>query len=168
MSIPLSRFHTPDSVAAWHAIGDAVMGGVSAGQMTYDPRGHAVFSGEVSLANHGGFASVRSPLPSSGCTHASAYLLTVRGDGKRYKFCVRTGSGSEFDGVDYQQPFAPPDGEWATVRLSTADFVPTRRGRFVDNAAALEPARTRQVGFVIADRQAGAFRLEIRAIDMLA
>lgn len=79
MSIPLSRFGTSDSVADWHTFGGVVMGGLSTRKMTYDPHGHAVFSGEVSLANDGGFASVRSPLASRGSSRASAYLLTVRG-----------------------------------------------------------------------------------------
>lgn len=166
MNISVSRFDTPDSVAHWYAIGDAVMGGVSASQMAYDPDGYAVFSGAVSLANNGGFASVRSPVKISASEGASAYLLTVRGDGKRYKFSVRT--GSDFDGIGYQAEFEAPSGDWTRVRLALADFVPTWRGRVLAQAPLLASARVRQVGLVIADRQAGAFRLALRAIELAA
>lgn len=166
MNIALARFDGPHSVADWQAIGDAVMGGVSAGQMAYDPNGYAVFSGEVSLANNGGFASVRSAVETSASDSASAYLLTVRGDGKRYKFSVRT--SADFDGVGYQAGFAPPAGEWTPVRLAIADFVPTWRGRIVTHAPLLAPSCVQQIGLLIADRQAGAFRLHIRAIELVA
>ena len=82
MKIPLFCFDAPESVAGWRAIDDAVMGGVSSSAISYVPKGGAVFSGAVSLANNGGFASVRSPsfaLRGAG----GAFLLTVRGDGKR-------------------------------------------------------------------------------------
>lgn len=164
MNIPLARLDTPDSPGHWYAIGDTVMGGRSSGRMSYVPEAHCVFSGDVSLADGGGFASVRSPVAAAAGRSGETFLLTVRGDGKRYKFSVRT--QGDFDGVSYQAPFEPPAGEWTLVRLAAADFVPTWRGRIVDNAAVLTPSQVRQIGLLIADRQAGAFRLEIRAIEL--
>ena len=161
MTLSVFRFDAPESVAGWRAIDDAVMGGVSSSAISYVSKGGAVFSGSVSLANNGGFASVRSPsfvLPGSG----GAFLLTVRSDGKRYKFTVRTDAA--FDGVSYQAAFQPPPGERVVVRLAAADFLPKWRGRIVDNAPQLDPARAQQLGLLIADRQAGAFRLEVAAI----
>ena len=54
---PIS-FDAPGTVTDWLAINDAVMGGLSTGRFSYDPVGHAVFEGEVSLERNGGFASV--------------------------------------------------------------------------------------------------------------
>ena len=163
MTISLFRFDTPKSVAGWRAIDDAVMGGVSSSEISYVPECRAVFSGAVSLANNGGFASVRSPsfaVRGGG----GAFLLTVRGDGKRYKFSVRTDAA--FDGVSYQAAFQPPPGEWVVVRLAATDFLPKWRGRIVNNAPQFDPARAQQLGLLIADRQAGAFRLEVAAIEL--
>lgn len=163
MTLSVFRFDAPESVAGWRAIDDAVMGGVSSSAISYVPEGGAVFSGSVSLANNGGFASVRSPsfvLPGSG----GAFLLTVRSDGKRYKFTVRTDAA--LDGVSYQAAFQPLPGERVVVRLAAADFLPKWRGRIVDNAPQLDPARAQQLGLLIADRQAGAFRLEVAAIEL--
>ena len=58
--------------------------------------GIAVFRGEVSLENNGGFASVRSaPVRENltDLTGLTAFVLRVRGDGRRYKFSVRAGAG---------------------------------------------------------------------------
>jgi NADH dehydrogenase [ubiquinone] 1 alpha subcomplex assembly factor 1 len=163
MTRQLFRFDTAASTGSWQAIDDVVMGGVSASRFAWSAEGWAVFSGVVSLANNGGFASVRAPVaaPAGGGT---AFLLTVRSDGQRYKFSVRTDQG--FDGVAYQAVFQPPAAEWVTLSLAVADFVPSWRGRIVANAPPLDPARLQQLGLLIADRQEGSFRLEVRAIEL--
>jgi hypothetical protein len=141
------------------------MGGVSASRIAFAAEGHAVFSGEVSLANNGGFASVRSPVVAFGNVGGSAFLLTVRGDGKRYKFSIRT--GAEFDGISYQAALQPPTGEWTVIRLTAADFIATWRGRVVDSLPPLDLACAEQVGLLIADRQVGPFKLDLRAIALV-
>jgi NADH dehydrogenase [ubiquinone] 1 alpha subcomplex assembly factor 1 len=163
MTISLFSFDAPESVAGWRAIDDAVMGGVSSSAISYVPECRAVFSGTVSLAKNGGFASVRSP-SFAVLGGGGVFLLTVRGDGKRYKFSVRTDAA--FDGVSYQAAFQPPPGEWVVVRLAAADFLPKWRGRIVNNAPQLDPARAQQLGLMIADLQAGGFRLEVAAIEL--
>jgi hypothetical protein len=159
----LYRFDTPEDIADWSPVDDVVMGGVSHSTMRHDSAGHAVFEGVVSLERNGGFASVRSRPRDLGVAGALACVLEVRGDGKRYKLNLRT--DALYDGVNYQQPFDAPAGVWATVHLDLANFAATFRGRVVD-APPLDPARLTQVGFVIADRQAGPFRLEVSAISL--
>jgi NADH dehydrogenase [ubiquinone] 1 alpha subcomplex assembly factor 1 len=158
----LFRFGTAASVAGWSAIDDRVMGGVSRSRLRHDSAGHAVFEGVVSLERQGGFASVRSPPLELGAPGAAGYLLEVRGDGKRYKLNLRTDDA--FDGVSYQAAFDAPAGAWTSVRLPLSEFRPGLRGRSVPEAPRLEPARVRQVGLMIADGQAGAFALAVRAI----
>ncbi len=158
------RFDSPAALARWQPIGDAVMGGISSGRIDHDPQGHAVFSGNVSFANGGGFASVRCPVVEPGREAVTAYELTVRGDGKTYKLNLRIDSG--FDGISYQARFAPPP-DWTRILLPLAKFLPTWRGRPVPDAPPLYPARLQQIGFLIADRQQGPFRMEIRSIIAL-
>jgi hypothetical protein len=43
------------------------------------------------------------------------------------------------------------------------EFRPSFRGRAVPDAPPLDPARVRQVGLLIADRQAGPFALAMRS-----
>lgn len=158
----LIDFSAPTEFACWSGINDAVMGGRSRSGMRFDPAGHAVFSGTVSFENGGGFASVRRQPGDLGATRASAYVLEVRGDGKRYKLSIRT--DDSFDGINYQCGFHPPAGVWTTCRLPCGQFLPTWRGRVLEGQPALDPTRVRQVGLLIADGQEGDFSLAIRTI----
>ena len=54
-----TAFEFHDSESAWRSIDDVVMGGLSSSRMWVE-QGRAVFDGELSLENNGGFASVRS------------------------------------------------------------------------------------------------------------
>jgi hypothetical protein len=164
MTAALFDFADPASVASWRPINDGVMGGLSIGLLRHHPAGHAEFAGRVSLDNNGGFASVRCLAGDFGRNGVLAYLVDVRGDGRRYKLNLRTDNG--FDGVNYQARFDPPAGNWTTCRIAVADFVPTWRGRPVPDAPPLDVTRIRQIGLMIADRQAGPFCLAIRSIGV--
>ena len=119
-------FAAPGSVSGWHAIDDRVMGGQSSSRLRHDAQGHAVFCGTVSLAEQGGFASVRSPLLVM-TSRATTCRLSVRGDGKRYKLSLRKDTG--FDGLNFQHAFEPPAGNWVEICLPLSAFVPGWRGR---------------------------------------
>ncbi|MHB9007869.1 MAG: CIA30 family protein [Limisphaerales bacterium] len=144
--------------AAWQVVNDDVMGGVSVGAWTVT-NGVARFSGDLSLENNGGFASVRSPTARHQMGQVDSFLIRVRGDGRRYKFTARM--GSSFDSAIYQLTFVTKNGEWEEHRLALKDFVPSFRGRVLTGAPPLDPAKIASIGFLIADRQEGPFRLEI-------
>ncbi|MDI1246686.1 MAG: CIA30 family protein [Rhodoferax sp.] len=159
-------FDTPAATQQWQAINDGVMGGVSAGRLRFDSAGYAVFEGDVSLANNGGFASVRASDLALGCADTVAYILTVFGDGRTYKLNLRTDTG--FDGVTYQAAFTPAPGRWTQAVLPVLDFEPRLRGRLVPDAPALRPEMVKQLGLLISDKQAGAFRLLVKTIEAIA
>ena len=154
----LFDFQTATNTAAWQVVNDDVMGGVSTSsiRLTNDA---AIFQGEVSLENNGGFASVRS-LPTrydlAGC---ETFVIRVRGDGRRYKFTART--DRSFDSAIYQTVFTTKKGEWEEHRLPLKQFVPTFRGRVLPDEPPLDAAKVTSVGFLIADKQDGPFRLEV-------
>lgn len=160
----LFDFADPADVAEWSPIDDRVMGGISRSCLRHDPGGHAVFEGNVSLERNGGFASVRSAPAARGKAGAVDCLLEVRGDAKRFKLNLLTEDA--FDGLNYQAGFTPEPGGWKAIRIPLAAFRPTFRGREVQGARALDPARIRQVGLMIADRQNGSFALPIRRISL--
>jgi monofunctional biosynthetic peptidoglycan transglycosylase len=162
MATVLLDFDDASEAALWRPVDDVVMGGVSSSGFDLAETGIARFSGRVSLENNGGFASVRTPPRDWNAAGATAFVLRVRGDGRTYKFTLRTGDG--FDGVQYQARFAPPAGEWTDVRLPVASFVPTFRGRVLHDAPPLEPSRVRALGLMISDRQAGPFELLVDRI----
>lgn len=143
----------------WQCLNDGVMGGHSRSSFHISPSGAAVFSGNVSLDNRGGFASVRSPRIEQDLSSRDSFALRICGDGHRFMFNVRTESG--FDTPTYQCAFETQAGEWEERRLPFADFMPTFRGRALTGVPALNAAQVRSVGFLIAGKQNGPFRLEI-------
>jgi NADH dehydrogenase [ubiquinone] 1 alpha subcomplex assembly factor 1 len=149
-------------VAKWAATDDRVMGGVSRSRLRFDPMGHAVFEGVMSLEQNGGFASVRADAPPPLLEKLTHYVLEVRGDGKRYKLSLRM--SGQFSRVSYQATFSTVANEWTTVAIPLSSFEPTFRGRRVLDAPPLDAALVDQVGLMISDRQDGAFQLAIRKI----
>ncbi len=158
----LFDFHhplTPD--AEWQTANDDMMGGESHSRFTV-ANGVAVFSGEVSLKNLGGFAAVRTPPMPLGLAGAGGLCLRVLGDGHRYRFTARL--EGDANAVVYQAPFATRRGQWQEYRLPFSDFVATFRGREVADPPPLDPARIASVGFLISDKQEGPFQIEVEWI----
>ena len=117
----------------WGALDDVVMGGVSQSGTQLRSEGLA-FTGYVSTANSGGFASVRTrnfepPLDLS--VH-SGLELRVKGDGQRYKFFLRDGAG--WDTVAYAYSFDTVEDGWVTVRIPFAEMKAVQRARVVQRA----------------------------------
>lgn len=155
----LFDFGRPAAGEAWEIVNDVVMGGRSRSTFSVAPGAGAVFEGRVSLDAGGGFASVRTR---PGTYRLGGFLglsLRVKGDGRRYRLRLRT--DDRFDGVAYQSEFDTRPGLWIDVALPFRDFKAAFRGRAVSGAAALDPDAVRRIGFMIADRREGPFRLEI-------
>jgi len=152
-------FEEKDEFDEWQVVNDTVMGGVSNATFNPSDEGTAVFSGTVSLENNGGFASARSKPAEFGLDEHVGLAVRVRGDGKRYKLGLR--QDGRWDGVMYQAPFKTKEGEWIVVKVPFERFQPTYHGRVLDNVPKAQAAQLRSVGFLISDKQEGAFRLQI-------
>jgi hypothetical protein len=162
LTFSLFRFVSPvsDSAQDWRVINDGVMGGVSQSQVDLTPEG-LVFSGEVSLANNGGFASMRSAARELRLERFAGLRLHLRGDGHRYQLRLRR---SEQSGeVAYVAAFATT-GEEEWIELPFGLFQPRFRGREVADAPPLDQSQIHHLSFLIADQQAGPFRLELKEI----
>jgi monofunctional biosynthetic peptidoglycan transglycosylase len=150
------REETSDS---WRAINDGVMGGLSQSGLSVTKGGVGVFSGHVSLANNGGFASIRSRRDTIDISEFDGLVVRVKGDGNRYRLRLRT--DERYDGIAYQAKFDTTRDEWRVVEIPFDSFLPTYRGRTVRNAPPLDTTRISQIGFMIADKQEGSFRIDI-------
>ena len=121
-----------------------------------------MFTGELSLENNGGFASVRTAGERCSLAGARSVILRVRGDGKSYRLrCVAATPRGE---ISYQSTFPTRSGEWLNVELPLTDFEPRWRGRLITGAPALDPAAVRGFGLLIGDKQEGTFRLELQSL----
>ena len=159
----LVDFDDAADFVAWQPIDDVVMGGTSRSAFRQAAHGIASFCGLVSLDYGGGFASVRTKPQAWATGGAESFMLRCRGDGRQYKFTVRTDDG--FDGVQYQSRFQPPRGKWAEVELPVTSFAASFRGRPVAGAGPLDAAMVRCVGLMVSDKQAGPFELLLEWID---
>ncbi|MGD2031426.1 MAG: CIA30 family protein [Gammaproteobacteria bacterium] len=155
---PIATFAGRES-QQWGSIDDGVMGGLSNSRLERTVEGTGLFEGRVSLANNGGFASVRAALGPTDLSDFHGVRIRFRGDGKRYR--LRFHSSAGFDGVAYQASFDTAPDEWQEVSIPFSDFRPTFRGRLLTDVEPLDTSSVQQVGLMIADRQEGPFRLEI-------
>ncbi len=147
----------------WTVVNDSVMGGVSSSRF-YHELSYGVFEGEVSLENNGGFASVRRVI-SPEFNNGGIIRLVVKGDGRRYQFRLKT--HHLYEGAAYVAEFTTKHNKWQQIQFSEKDFTPRYRGRYVSGAPKLKFGDARQVGLLIADKVAGKFKLQVKAIEVL-
>ena len=155
----LIDFKNADERENWQIINDGVMGGISQSEIVFNDTGTATFQGRISLENNGGFASTRSKSHSYRLDGFIGLHVRIRGDGKKYQLRVRT--DKRFDGISYRYRFTTQPETWLSIRVPFSEFVPTFRGRILSNVSPISPDQIQQVGFLISDKQAGNFRIEI-------
>ncbi|WP_144210960.1 CIA30 family protein [Shewanella donghaensis] len=155
------RFDTPAHVTKATISNDTVMGGLSASEIQSQQGINPVFSGNVSLENNGGFASIeyqlQQQIPSS-----KIIKLKVLGDGKRYQLRLKTSKLSY--GEAYAVDFDTQVDQWTEHEFATTDFTARFRGRSI-NAPTLEFADVNRIGFLIADKQQGRFTITLESVN---
>lgn len=141
-----SRLGTP-----WRLVTDQVMGGVSSARMqrrTLEGHDALCLTGDVSLANNGGFVQVNLDLAAAGCLDASAFAgvrLLVRGNGETYNVHLKT-AATTMPWQSYRAAFDAGD-TWREVRLPFATFAPHRL------VHALDRTRLKRLGIVAIGRE---------------
>lgn len=158
---------------AWGALDDVVMGGVSASSLRFQDEA-ALFTGIVSTANSGGFASVRTRNfePALNLSGHQGIELQVKGDGQRYKFLMR--DEDSWDSLAYAYSFDTVPEQWITVRIPFNLMAPVFRAKTVNTGATLNTAKIRSLQLMLSKFeyngalnphfQSGEFRLQVKAI----
>jgi uncharacterized protein YbjT (DUF2867 family) len=131
---------TDDLKETWGAVDDVVMGGVSESSMRLIDNG-ALFTGIVSTANSGGFASVRTRNfdPALNLAEYEGIELRVKADGQRYKFILR--SESKWDGISYCYSFDTEKDCWIDVRIPFEALIPVFRAKTLKDAPAFDSSQ---------------------------
>jgi len=173
---PIFDFAQPtnDMQQVWGALDDVVMGGVSQSSIRFGD-GLAHFSGQVSTANSGGFASVRTRNlePALDLSRYEGVVLHVKGDGQRYKFMLRT--EANWDGVAYCFSFDTVVDAWITVRIPFTVLIPVFRARTVPDRT-VDPSRVCAWQLMLSKFEydgalnprftAGSFQLQVASIQV--
>lgn len=152
-------FDSQSDIENWQIVNDGVMGGLSQSSFDYNADSNAVFSGEISLENNGGFASVRLSTDVNEVQKYKCVNLKVKGKPSTYQFRLKK---SQSDDHSYVNEFEV-SSEWKTVQLKLSDFYPRYRGRSL-NLPNFEANKIQEVGILIGNKTEENFELEIDKI----
>jgi len=155
----LFNFDGDKASDSWRAVNDNVMGGISKGGARFTGDGSMLFAGVLSLDNRGGFSSVRTNRKPMDLSAYDGLAARVRGDGRTYWMTVST--NIRIPAGSFRTVFKTTPGEWMTVRAPFSGFRATSFGRELPAIVKLNPAKVQSIGFLIADKKAGPFRLEV-------
>jgi hypothetical protein len=150
------RFTTQTKVSEWRIVNDGVMGGISKSSLLLSDSGHGQFSGQVSLANNGGFASIQLNKTIKLMDENKFIVLRVKGDAKAYEFRLK---GRISQSESYVHQFNTT-GEWENIKLPLSDFYPQYFGRKL-NRPNFNFKSIEQLSFLIANKQEEDFKLLI-------
>jgi NADH dehydrogenase [ubiquinone] 1 alpha subcomplex assembly factor 1 len=160
----LFEFANPAASRGWQTVNDGVMGGISDGRFKITENKTLEFYGTLSLENNGGFASVRSRPKKLGLKKGDAIIARIKGDGRDYTLNLYV--PRPLTAFSYRASFTTTAGEWTEVRIPLDKFVATSFGRIVSNAAPMNPGEITSVGFLLSDKKAGSFKLEVEWIKV--
>jgi uncharacterized surface protein with fasciclin (FAS1) repeats len=162
ISKPLVDFGDASAGRQWLSVNDGVMGGISRGGFRITDDKTLEFSGNLSLENRGGFASIRTRPADLKMDGYDTIALRVKGDGRTYYFNLRTSSRRAAS--SYRAPVKTQKDTWQEIRISLKDFEYTAYGRRVAGAEPLRADKVQSMGFTLSDKKAGPFRLEVSSI----
>ena len=147
----------------WLPLNDNVMGGQSLGRVNWaEDAMH--WSGSTSLANNGGFASVRSPWDKFDLQEYDQVILTCRGSGGPFKLTMET---STRWWMPYAYASFTPSDEWHDITLPLSDFVWSQAqwGDFSTSPSKQSLGQILRLGVMKYDGTAQDFQLDISSIQ---
>jgi len=162
---PLLDFSGADAGKEWQTINDGVMGGVSEGKFRITDKKSLEFFGTLSLENNGGFASVRTKAKKLGLEKGDTLVVRVRGDGREYSMNLHV--PKPLVAFSYRATVQTKKDEWIEVKMPLDKFEATSFGRVVKDACAVNPEEINALGFLLGDKKAGPFKLEVEWIKVM-
>ncbi|MEM7297319.1 MAG: CIA30 family protein, partial [Bacteroidota bacterium] len=146
----------------WQIIVDGVMGGLSAGNKQVNSNS-LLFTGNVSLANNGGFSSCKGPFTRTDLSHYNSLLIRCKGAGQ--VFAVTLENDRRWYAPYFKSSFEPGT-EWQTIELPLANFDLYQIGRKLGKGPSTEAlAATLRIGITTNAKKEGPFELEIDYIE---
>lgn len=161
----LFDFTGADAAKEWQTINDGVMGGVSEGKVKIGDQKTLEFYGNLSLENNGGFASVRSKAKKLGLAKGDVLVARVRGDGREYSMSLYV--PKPLIAFSYRSTVQTKKDEWIEVNLPLDKFEATSFGKVVKDAGPVDPQEINGLGFLLGDKKAGPFKLEVEWIKVI-
>ena len=160
----LFDFSNTDSAKEWQNINDGVMGGVSDGKFKITDTKTLEFYGTLSLENNGGFASVRTRARQLRLEKGDTVVAKVRGDGREYTLNLYV--NKPLIAFSYKATVQTKKDEWIEIKVPLDKFEATSFGRVLKDAGPVDPKDVNSLGFMLSDKKAGSFKLEVESIQV--
>jgi monofunctional biosynthetic peptidoglycan transglycosylase len=164
MPASLFDFSAADTAKQWQTVNDGVMGGVSEGEFKITDNKTLEFFGTISLKNNGGFASVRTKAKKLGLQKGDTLVAKVKGDGREYTLNLYL--NKPLVAYSYRATVPTKKDEWIEVSIPLENTEATWFGRAVKDAGQIDPQKINAVGFMLGDKKAGPFKLEIEWVKV--
>lgn len=143
----------------WFVVLDGVMGGLSTGTLEKKENSF-VLSGEVSLENNGGFASIRTPYASFDLSDYTTVSIRYRSTGQDFAFTLN--KYRRFWYPNYKTNLPMTNGEWAQVTFTLREFEKYRLGRKMQgNPGSNDLADIIRLGFISNTKAATTYSFEV-------
>ena len=161
----LADYPAERSELDWFVVNDNVMGGRSEGGFKIE-QGELFFGGSTNTRG-GGFSSIRTAPLELDLSSYDGVRLKVLGDGRRYTWRITTEARWRGRRVSFWADFDTTDGEWRTVDIPFANFIPQFRGYRLEGPG-VNPAEITGMGLMIYDKQDGPFELRLASVHAYA
>lgn len=151
--------------AQWSTVNDTVMGGRSSASLSWNEGDELVWKGDLSLANNGGFVSIRSEATWADWSMHDGVEVVLEGAGREIQVSVQRRDGFIRSG-GYRAMVPTKDTGDTRVLIPFSAFVPKRFGREIRADDLESDAKSLgQWGLLIADKREGAFRVTLKSIQ---
>lgn len=148
----------------WYVVTDNVMGGVSSSSILFTENS-LLFTGNVSLDNNGGFASIRSARKKIDLSHYKTVSVKFKSSNTDRIFALRLNTNDVYYKPSYNQKFQSTSNDWQELTFKLADFKETVLGKETGREIATsELERIIRIGVMLNDKKEGSFSIEIDSI----
>lgn len=153
-------------VEPWRSINDGVMGGLSEGEIAWKDT-VMLWSGQTSLENNGGFASIRGPWEHHDLRAMNRAIIRCRGNGGPFKMTLET---SQRWWMPYAYTSFNPNDDWQDVVIDVEDFSwsQAQMGDLRNVAPSQELGDVLRIGLMKYDGTAQPFELEVASIHFMS
>lgn len=156
----------PNGTQDWVVISDNVMGGITQSKLEYTETS-LVLTGTISLANYGGFSSVKTRFKNFDLADYKGLKIRYRSANQRFAFTLE-------DSRNWTQPNfkgdLPPtkDNAWSESTIDFKDFKEYQIGE--PTGEKLNPASLKNIlrlGIITTEKKEGPFWLEVDYVEFI-
>lgn len=149
----------------WYVVVDQVMGGRSTA--VFEPgETSATLSGNVSLENNGGFASIRTPFAEFDLSGFKTVTIRYRSSGQA--FAMSLNNYRRYYEPKFKHSLPATQNEWATLTIPLGDFYKVRLNEKLGSAPTQqELANMIRLGLITDEKVATDFYLELDFIEFI-